>query len=104
MLHACAHNPTGQDPTLEQWKDLEKHIKAKEHFVVFDSAYQGFASGDPERDAAAIRHFVNEGHNIILCQSFAKNFGLYGNVLSTKLSFFVLLVLVQASVLELCHS
>jgi len=78
LLHACAHNPTGQDPKLDQWKELEKHIKAKEHLVVFDSAYQGFASGDPDKDAAAVRHFVEQGHNIVLCQSFAKNFGLYG--------------------------
>lgn len=46
--------------------------------MVFDSAYQGFASGDPEKDAAAVRYFVEQGHNIVLCQSFAKNFGLYG--------------------------
>jgi len=78
LLHACAHNPTGQDPTLDQWKELEQYIKIKGHLVIFDCAYQGFASGDPERDVAAVRYFVERGHNIILCQSFAKNFGLYG--------------------------
>jgi len=41
-------------------------------------AYQGFASGDPSRDASAVRSFVADGHNIILAQSFAKNMGLYG--------------------------
>jgi len=41
-------------------------------------AYQGFASGDFERDAAAVRSFLNDGHQIALCQSFAKNMGLYG--------------------------
>lgn len=42
-------------------------------------AYQGFASGDPSRDAFAVRHFVErDGHRIILSQSFAKNLGLYG--------------------------
>lgn len=44
----------------------------------FDCAYQGFASGDPEKDIAAVRLFVKDGHEIALCQSFAKNFGLYG--------------------------
>lgn len=39
---------------------------------------KGFASGDPEKDAWAIRRFVADGHNIALAQSFAKNFGLYG--------------------------
>lgn len=39
---------------------------------------QGFASGDPENDAWAIRRFVADGHCVALAQSFAKNFGLYG--------------------------
>lgn len=41
-------------------------------------AYQGFASGDIDRDAWAVRHFIEQGHNIVLSQSFAKNMGLYG--------------------------
>lgn len=41
-------------------------------------AYQGFASGDINRDAWAVRHFIEQGINILLAQSFAKNMGLYG--------------------------
>ena len=41
-------------------------------------AYQGFASGDFARDAFAVRHFVSQGHQVVLSQSFAKNMGLYG--------------------------
>lgn len=41
-------------------------------------AYQGFASGDLDEDAYAVRLFANAGINMILAQSFAKNFGLYG--------------------------
>jgi len=78
LLHACAHNPTGCDPTMEQWKDISDLIKSKKHHCFFDSAYQGFASGDAEADASALRLFVSEGHNVVLAQSFAKNFGLYG--------------------------
>lgn len=78
VLHACAHNPTGVDPTFDQWKQISQVCKEKKHFVLFDCAYQGFASGDPEKDVAAVRYFIKEGHNIGLCQSFAKNFGLYG--------------------------
>nr|AIT70228.1 aspartate aminotransferase [Dictyopteris undulata] len=78
LLHACAHNPTGVDPTREQWAELSKLMKAKKHTVFFDCAYQGFASGDSEKDAWAIRRFVDDGHCIALAQSFAKNFGLYG--------------------------
>lgn len=78
LLHACAHNPTGADPTKEQWQELSHLFKKKQHIALFDSAYQGFASGDPEKDAFALREFVRDGHQILLCQSFAKNFGLYG--------------------------
>lgn len=41
-------------------------------------AYQGFASGDTTRDAQAVRHFIEQGHTMLLSQSFAKNMGLYG--------------------------
>eukprot|EP01113_Clastostelium_recurvatum_P043591 TRINITY_DN723_c0_g1_i2.p2 TRINITY_DN723_c0_g1~~TRINITY_DN723_c0_g1_i2.p2 ORF type:complete len:434 (-),score=127.58 TRINITY_DN723_c0_g1_i2:2063-3364(-) len=78
LLHACAHNPTGVDPTLDQWREISKACKERDHFVLFDCAYQGFASGNPEKDVAAVKMFIEEGHNIGLCQSFAKNFGLYG--------------------------
>ncbi|XVE83556.1 hypothetical protein DITRI_Ditri16bG0096700 [Diplodiscus trichospermus] len=50
LLHACAHNPTGVDPSEEQWREISHQFKVKGHFP-FDMAYQGFASGDPERDA-----------------------------------------------------
>lgn len=78
LLHACAHNPTGVDPTPEQWVELSSLIAEKSLFPFFDMAYQGFASGSTTRDAFALRHFVKEGHQVALAQSFAKNMGLYG--------------------------
>lgn len=78
MLHSCAHNPTGIDPSNEQWVQISKALKGRSLAVFFDSAYQGFASGDAEADAFAIRQFVKDGHSFALAQSFAKNFGLYG--------------------------
>lgn len=53
-------------------------MKEKKLFPFFDMAYQGFASGSTSRDAFAVRHFVSQGHQIALAQSFAKNMGLYG--------------------------
>lgn len=73
LLHACAHNPTGIDPTPEQWKEISAAMKVKGHFPLFDMAYQGFASGDTGKDAFALRYFLDEGHPVALCQSFAKN-------------------------------
>lgn len=78
LFHACAHNPTGVDPTQEQWKEICQTVKAQGHFAFFDMAYQGFASGNTDTDAFAVRHFVEQGQQIVLCQSFAKNMGLYG--------------------------
>lgn len=78
LFHVCAHNPTGVDPTQEQWKKISAVCKKKGHFVFFDMAYQGFASGDPERDVWPVRHFIEQGHRPLIAQSFAKNFGLYG--------------------------
>eukprot|EP00164_Ancoracysta_twista_P008221 GFYU01011821.1.p2 GENE.GFYU01011821.1~~GFYU01011821.1.p2 ORF type:complete len:453 (+),score=140.97 GFYU01011821.1:56-1360(+) len=78
LLHASAHNPTGVDPTFDDWKEFSQAIKSKNHVCFFDMAYQGFSSGDPEKDAQAIRMFADDGHSILLAQSFAKNFGLYG--------------------------
>lgn len=78
LLHACAHNPTGVDPTQAQWKELAVLLKQKSHFPFFDCAYQGFASGDLAKDAWAVRYFVEQGFELCIAQSFAKNFGLYG--------------------------
>ena len=40
LLHACAHNPTGCDPTHAQWNELSTLMMQKKHVVIFDSAYQ----------------------------------------------------------------
>jgi aspartate aminotransferase len=73
LLHACAHNPTGVDPTEEQWVKIAAAVKEGGHFPFFDMAYQGFASGDTAKDAFALRHFIKEGLLPVLAQSFAKN-------------------------------
>ncbi|KAI0515115.1 aminotransferase [Xylaria bambusicola] len=78
LFHACAHNPTGVDPSQEQWKEISEAVKAQGLFSFFDMAYQGFASGDTDKDAFALRYFVEQGHEVCLAQSFAKNMGLYG--------------------------
>ena len=53
-------------------------VKKRNLFPFFDMAYQGFASGDIDRDAQAVRLFLKDGHKMVLAQSFAKNMGLYG--------------------------
>jgi len=78
LFHACAHNPTGMDPTPDQWAKISQIVKKRNLLPFFDCAYQGFASGNAGLDAYAIRMFVKDGHNMATVQSFSKNFGLYG--------------------------
>jgi aspartate/tyrosine/aromatic aminotransferase len=68
LLHACAHNPTGVDPTVEQWNIIADAMLKKKHYAFFDAAYQGFASGDLDRDAAAVRIFVLRGVPMLVAQ------------------------------------
>lgn len=80
LLHTCAHNPTGMDPTHEQWYEIMDAIVRKEHFPIFDSAYQGFTSGSLEVDSWIVRTVgdMKPGIPFLVCQSFLKNFGMYG--------------------------
>ena len=81
LLHACAHNPTGCDPTRSQWLEIGRVMRDQGHVAFFDSAYQGFASGNAPHDAENFQTFcAHYGKTvpILLAQSFAKNFGLYG--------------------------
>eukprot|EP00301_Raphidiophrys_heterophryoidea_P018970 c3960_g1_i1.p1 GENE.c3960_g1_i1~~c3960_g1_i1.p1 ORF type:complete len:434 (+),score=116.29 c3960_g1_i1:89-1303(+) len=78
LLHVCAHNPTGVDLSPAQWDEVLKVMTARKHFPFLDCAYQGFATGDIARDAYSVRLFDKAGSEFLVCQSFAKNFGLYG--------------------------
>ena len=78
LLHAAAHNPTGVDPTQEQWRKIAEIMKAKKLIPFFDTAYQGFASGCLIKDAFPIRLFNEQNFQMIVAQSYAKNMGLYG--------------------------
>jgi len=78
MLHAVAHNPTGVDPKEDQWKQIIAKCKEKKLIVLLDNAYQGYASGDLVKDGFAQRLLSDEGMEFFVAQSFAKNFGLYG--------------------------
>jgi aspartate/tyrosine/aromatic aminotransferase len=77
LLHGCCHNPSGLDPSFEQWKELSDLIKRKKLIPFFDIAYQGFGK-DVDADAQAIRYFASQGHDMLVAYSFSKNFSLYG--------------------------
>lgn len=77
LLHGCAHNPTGIDPTPEQWEKIADIIQEKNHIPFFDVAYQGFASGNLDKDASSVRTFAARGMELLVAQSYSKNLGLY---------------------------
>ena len=76
LLHGCCHNPTGIDPTPEQWDTLAKMSAEKGWLPLFDFAYQGFANG-LEQDAYGLRAFAKLNKELLVASSYSKNFGMY---------------------------
>ncbi len=77
VLHACCHNPTGVDLSLDDWKAVLDVVREREHVPFLDIAYQGFGDGI-EQDAFAVRLFAASGIPFFVSSSFSKSFSLYG--------------------------
>ncbi len=76
LLHGCCHNPTGIDPTPEQWDALLELFSRRPIIPFIDIAYQGLGEGLAE-DAYGVRAFGEAGINMLVATSFSKSFGLY---------------------------
>lgn len=76
LLHACCHNPTGFDPSREQWQQILGAIQQNGLLPLVDFAYQGFGDG-LEDDAYSTRLLAENLDEMLLTQSCSKNFGLY---------------------------
>jgi len=76
VFHGCCHNPTGIDPSVEQWQQLATLAEKNGFIVLFDFAYQGFAVGVDE-DAGGLSIFAETVPELLVASSFSKNFGLY---------------------------
>lgn len=76
LLHACCHNPTGIDPSEDEWRAIADVVIERELLPLVDIAYQGFATG-VDADAFIIRHLAERVPEMIVCNSCSKNFGLY---------------------------
>jgi aspartate/tyrosine/aromatic aminotransferase len=68
LMHSSAHNPTGVDPSPAQWDEIAEICRVRSLVPILDTAYQGFASGDPERDAYCVRKMVEIGVKPLVCQ------------------------------------
>jgi len=82
LLHACCHNPSGVDPSDDEWRAITDVVVERELLPFIDSAYQGFARG-VEDDAFAIRHMAARVPELIVATSCSKNFGLYRDRVGT---------------------
>lgn len=76
LLHGCCHNPTGIDPTPEQWRQIASICQKRQILPLVDFAYQGFGDGLAE-DAAGLLELATANRELLVCSSFSKNFGLY---------------------------
>jgi aspartate/tyrosine/aromatic aminotransferase len=76
LLHGCCHNPTGIDPTVEQWSQIGQVLNKNGVLTLVDFAYQGLANGI-EEDAQGLRALCEHVDQMLVSSSFSKNFGLY---------------------------
>jgi aspartate/tyrosine/aromatic aminotransferase len=76
LLHACCHNPSGVDPTPEEWQRITDVVAERGLLPLVDFAYQGFGEG-LEADALGLHTLAASAPELLVCSSFSKNFGLY---------------------------
>lgn len=76
LLHGCCHNPTGANPTADQWAQIIAVLKDRGAVPLVDLAYQGFGDG-LEQDAAATRAIARAFPECLIAASCSKNFGIY---------------------------
>ena len=77
VLHASCHNPTGCDPSMQQWSAIAESLAKNNHIPFFDFAYLGLGRGI-EQDASAVRLFAQKDFEMCVAFSAAKCFSLYG--------------------------
>ncbi|OQE37982.1 hypothetical protein PENCOP_c009G08539 [Penicillium coprophilum] len=77
LLQSGAQNPTGCDPSPEQWQELATIFSQRGHLAFFDAAYPGFASGDIDTDLASVRLFAEREIPLVFVSTYGKSFGLY---------------------------
>ncbi|SEM67569.1 aromatic amino acid aminotransferase apoenzyme [Pseudorhodobacter antarcticus] len=76
LLHACCHNPTGANLTLNQWSAVADNLEKTGAIPFIDIAYQGFGDG-LDADAAGMRLLAARLPELLIAASCSKNFGIY---------------------------
>lgn len=77
LMHGgMTHNPTGINPSTEEWKKISKIIKKNNIYTIFDFAYLGIGIS-VEKDCFCIRYFMEKKNKIAVIVSYSKNMTLY---------------------------
>ncbi len=76
LLHGSCHNPTGVDPTADEWRRIGDAVEERDLLPLVDFAYQGFGDGLRE-DADWLGAIARPGRELLVASSFSKNFALY---------------------------
>ena len=76
LFHGCCHNPSGEDPSTEEWEALSRLCEGQSLIPLIDIVYQGLGDG-MEEDALGTRLVTSQCPESIVVASSSKTFGLY---------------------------
>lgn len=76
LLHGCCQNPSGADPSHDQWRAIADVLERTGAMPLVDLAYLGFADGLAE-DAFSVRLLAERLPELLIASSYSKNFALY---------------------------
>ncbi|MGW0365747.1 amino acid aminotransferase [Streptomyces sp. NPDC002990] len=78
LLQGCCHNPTGTDPSAEDWEAVAALAVRGGWLPFVDLAYHGLGDG-LEADLGATRMLAARVPEMLIAVSCSKNFGLYSD-------------------------
>lgn len=82
LLHACCHNPSGLDLSVDEWHAVADVVVERNLVPLIDMAYQGFVES-LDKDAYPIRLMAERVPEMMVASSCSKNFGLYRDRVGT---------------------
>jgi aspartate aminotransferase len=82
LLHACCHNPSGLDLSVDDWQAVADVLVEHKLVPFIDMAYQGFVES-VDLDAYPVRLMAERVTEMMVATSCSKNFGLYRDRVGT---------------------
>ena len=76
LIHGCCHNPSGADPSADDWVTLAEALERRGVIPLIDLAYHGLGRGLDE-DLVGVRTVLAQVPEAMIAYSCDKNFGLY---------------------------